>query len=420
MAEGGLPGATDTSHPRLSDRHGDGGHPLKTSPPYAFEYRPGLDAVRGIAILLVLAAHAGVPGFAPDGGPAGVTLFFVLSGFLITPLLLVELNQAGSVRMSAFYWRRALRLLLALAAVLVVVTVSHGLGGLAELRRQPSRGRGRHRLLRRELGADRRRPVWRARPHVVAGHRGAVLPRLALAVRPRGASMGSAGDGARRDRPCGPRRSVADVAPHGRSGGAGVRGNGHARGCAPARMCHRPGATAPAACGRLGGDRWSRAVIHRVARRRPRTCRVATDCDRVLVPGSGRHPERAQLAPTGRRRAYLLRVVPLALPVHVHHPADPGCPWAFVRDRAGVLPLDRDALPEAPIQTPYRRDAEPGRRGGPSQPVVRGRSRRWRLSHGGREPKGRRYRRWTSIRECGPGSRRRRPRRRRSSRSGPS
>jgi peptidoglycan/LPS O-acetylase OafA/YrhL len=87
------------------------------------KHRPELDGLRGIAILIVLGAHTGVPGFADGGGGAGVTLFFVLSGYLITSLLLAEKARTGRVDLRAFYIRRALRLFPALAAVLVVVAI---------------------------------------------------------------------------------------------------------------------------------------------------------------------------------------------------------------------------------------------------------------------------------------------------------
>ena len=87
------------------------------------KHRPELDGLRGIAILIVLGAHTGVPGFADGGGGAGVTLFFVLSGYLITSLLLAEKTKTGRVDLRAFYIRRALRLFPALAAVLLAVTI---------------------------------------------------------------------------------------------------------------------------------------------------------------------------------------------------------------------------------------------------------------------------------------------------------
>ena len=79
-------------------------------------YVPGLDGIRGMAILLVLAYHfVGL-----SGGFYGVDLFFVLSGFLITSLLLEERTKTGRVSIGAFYARRARRLLPALLAVLGV------------------------------------------------------------------------------------------------------------------------------------------------------------------------------------------------------------------------------------------------------------------------------------------------------------
>jgi peptidoglycan/LPS O-acetylase OafA/YrhL len=87
------------------------------------KHRPELDGLRGVAILAVLGAHTGVPGFADGGGGAGVTPFFVLSGFLITSLLLAEREKSGRVDLRAFYVRRALRLFPALAAVLVATAI---------------------------------------------------------------------------------------------------------------------------------------------------------------------------------------------------------------------------------------------------------------------------------------------------------
>jgi peptidoglycan/LPS O-acetylase OafA/YrhL len=82
-----------------------------------------LDGIRGIAVLLVVALHFGFVVQRGDGGlfPGGflgVNLFFVLSGFLITSLLLGEHGRNGSISMRHFYARRALRLLPALVAFL--------------------------------------------------------------------------------------------------------------------------------------------------------------------------------------------------------------------------------------------------------------------------------------------------------------
>lgn len=78
-----------------------------------------LDGLRGVAILLVVAAHSGWP-IAKLGGTCGVRLFFVLSGFLITQLLHAELDQTGRLSYLRFYQRRALRLLPALLLLLAM------------------------------------------------------------------------------------------------------------------------------------------------------------------------------------------------------------------------------------------------------------------------------------------------------------
>src|SRR5678815_255989 len=75
---------------------------------YALGHRPALDGLRGVAILLVLLCH--IPRLPFGGGFIGVDLFFVLSGFLITSLLLEEWRKTGTVSLRAFYARRALRL----------------------------------------------------------------------------------------------------------------------------------------------------------------------------------------------------------------------------------------------------------------------------------------------------------------------
>jgi peptidoglycan/LPS O-acetylase OafA/YrhL len=83
-------------------------------------YQPALDGVRAVAIALVLSYHA----FNwPPGGFLGVHLFFVLSGFLITALLLQEWDAKGSISLRHFYRRRVLRLAPALVALLVTYSL---------------------------------------------------------------------------------------------------------------------------------------------------------------------------------------------------------------------------------------------------------------------------------------------------------
>jgi peptidoglycan/LPS O-acetylase OafA/YrhL len=83
-------------------------------------YLPGIDALRAIAVLAVFLYHAGV-GWMP-GGFLGVDVFFVISGYLITSLLLSERRRTGRVRLGQFWLRRARRLLPAVG-VLIAVTM---------------------------------------------------------------------------------------------------------------------------------------------------------------------------------------------------------------------------------------------------------------------------------------------------------
>jgi peptidoglycan/LPS O-acetylase OafA/YrhL len=80
---------------------------------------PALDGLRCLAVLAVMIYHADL-GFAVSGF-AGVDVFFVLSGFLITALLLAEWRETGAVSLRAFYMRRALRLYPALIVVALFV-----------------------------------------------------------------------------------------------------------------------------------------------------------------------------------------------------------------------------------------------------------------------------------------------------------
>jgi len=88
-------------------------------------FRPDLEGLRGLAILLVLGFHAGLSGF--DGGFVGVDVFFVLSGFLITGLLIRERARTGAISLRDFYARRARRILPAASVVLVITLVASAL-----------------------------------------------------------------------------------------------------------------------------------------------------------------------------------------------------------------------------------------------------------------------------------------------------
>ena len=80
-------------------------------------YRPSLDGLRAVAVLGVMAWHYVLPGV--KGGFLGVDLFFVLSGFLITKLMLEEWDLTGGIHLGRFYVRRMLRLFPALFLLLL-------------------------------------------------------------------------------------------------------------------------------------------------------------------------------------------------------------------------------------------------------------------------------------------------------------
>lgn len=90
--------------------------------PELLGWRPGLEGLRGVAVLAVMLYHFEATRDWFPGGSLGVDLFFVLSGFLITTLLLEERSRAGAISLLAFYQRRARRLLPALVLFLVVFT----------------------------------------------------------------------------------------------------------------------------------------------------------------------------------------------------------------------------------------------------------------------------------------------------------
>ncbi|MDA0299555.1 MAG: acyltransferase family protein [Actinobacteria bacterium] len=121
--------------------------PYTTSAPGApdrsslLSYDPSLDGVRALAVTSVALYHAGV-GFA-GGGFLGVDIFFVLSGYLITTLLVREFVATGLVSVGSFWTRRAIRLLPALLAMVTVVlgvTLVAGQGSISDATRSDAIG----------------------------------------------------------------------------------------------------------------------------------------------------------------------------------------------------------------------------------------------------------------------------------------
>jgi peptidoglycan/LPS O-acetylase OafA/YrhL len=86
------------------------------------EYLPYLDGFRGLAIIIVILSHIGLDGVSP--GALGVNLFFFISGFLITKLLIIEFEQTGKINFKLFYIRRALRLY---PALIIMICLSIGI-----------------------------------------------------------------------------------------------------------------------------------------------------------------------------------------------------------------------------------------------------------------------------------------------------
>jgi peptidoglycan/LPS O-acetylase OafA/YrhL len=106
--------APDGAHERPSE-------PASAGKRFVLGRRPGLDGVRAIAIAAVIAFHFGFRRV--GGGYLGVDVFFVLSGFLITSLLVQERTNTGRISLKAFYARRARRLLPALYILLIAMSV---------------------------------------------------------------------------------------------------------------------------------------------------------------------------------------------------------------------------------------------------------------------------------------------------------
>jgi peptidoglycan/LPS O-acetylase OafA/YrhL len=96
--------------------------PMTGPPSVGLAFRPDIAGLRAVAVGIVVLFHAGVPWL--PGGYVGVDIFFVISGFLMTSLLMKEIDQTGRVRLLAFYARRIRRLLPAAAVVLVTTVIA--------------------------------------------------------------------------------------------------------------------------------------------------------------------------------------------------------------------------------------------------------------------------------------------------------
>ncbi len=100
------------------------------TPPGDRRFRPDVQGLRAIAILLAIVYHADIPPF--SGGYVGIEVFFVISGFVITGLLLRERESSGHTSLRSFYGRRARRII-PMATLVIIVTVIvtyHSLGTL--------------------------------------------------------------------------------------------------------------------------------------------------------------------------------------------------------------------------------------------------------------------------------------------------
>ncbi len=124
----------ESPSPQTIDARARRSRPLTAS---TLPYLPGLDGLRAVAVVAVVLYHAGVTWM--PGGFLGVEIFFVLSGFLITSLLVQELGSTGRIHLPRFWVRRARRLLPAAYASIAGVllwTVAADPEGLDRLRRE--------------------------------------------------------------------------------------------------------------------------------------------------------------------------------------------------------------------------------------------------------------------------------------------
>lgn len=91
---------------------------------------PSLDGIRAVSFLIVFLSHAGLKGKVP--GYFGLSVFFFLSGYLITTLLRIEFDKKEDISLKQFYWRRAFRILPPFYLVLLLAYLLTGLGAWTE------------------------------------------------------------------------------------------------------------------------------------------------------------------------------------------------------------------------------------------------------------------------------------------------
>ena len=100
----------------IDDRLEAGTAPMASSDAHGLAYHPALDGLRALAVLAVILYHDNYSWL--PGGFLGVDVFFVLSGFLITSLLVLEYRRRATIQLGGFWSRRARRLLPALLLVI--------------------------------------------------------------------------------------------------------------------------------------------------------------------------------------------------------------------------------------------------------------------------------------------------------------
>jgi peptidoglycan/LPS O-acetylase OafA/YrhL len=123
-------------HPDAITRAAHYSPPKGLPSPNAHHRIPSLDGIRALSILMVIAWHLNssdtAPWLAPlwriDAGNLGVRVFFVISGYLITSLLLVEHARTGTISLRRFYLRRAFRIMPAFYAFLIVMAAASAIG----------------------------------------------------------------------------------------------------------------------------------------------------------------------------------------------------------------------------------------------------------------------------------------------------